>query len=381
MAPANLTRRSDWETLEPQERPGYGKLSLLNGLFIGASLALGSWGLEAWRLAGLPVENAYISLILGSLSLIILCTVIGSLSGRMAKPWMPVILWLLTAMLCALIIGYQPYIGRTVAEWLADTRAWGLPIYISESITNTGLILGSLPLIVILAVLALLQSGRLERAVVELGDRGRMTSRALLILLAPMPFVVLAAYITSSIQIKPAAGALDQVDKAIKVAYSKEADLTQLGIQKGINYGALSAVQDQLTDNYVLRIGENDPAAGQTFILAEFDNGAWINCRTIYDQLTFCYDAGPPYIVGLASLIKGEPPPEDCRGCQIRLDEELAAWLQARGPRLGSNPKIERLGQWGGFVLVKASAADDSYHIECLFDKMSPLQLASCEEE
>jgi hypothetical protein len=201
------------------------------------------------------------------------------------------------------------------------------------------------------------------------------------ILLIPMPFVFLAAFLTSSIQIKPGAGAVNVVDRAIQVANSTEEDLGQLGIEKGMNYGALNAVQDQLSHSYTMRIGEIDPSSSQTFVLAEFDNGAWINCRTINDQLSFCFEAEPPYTVGLLSLISGEPPPDNCRGCQIRADEGLVSWLQDRAQLLGTEPQIERLGQWGGYVLIEASATDSSYQIECLFDKMSPLHLAACEEK
>jgi hypothetical protein len=381
METAHLTKDLNGKSLEPQERPGYQKLSLLYGILIGTSLALGSWGLEAWRIAGLPLENAYTSLLLGSLALIALCGLAGWLTGRVGNSWVTAIVWLVTSIFCALIIGHQPYFGRTVAEWLADTRSWGLPIYTAQSITNAGVILGSLPIIVILLILAMLQSSRLEQAVIELGDQGRLTLRSVFILLIPMPFVFLAAFLTGSIQIKPAAGAVNVVDRAIQVANSTEEDLGQLGIQTGMNYGALGGVQDQLSDSYTLRIGEIDPTSRQTFILAEFDNGAWINCRTINDQLSFCFDADPPYTVGLLSLISNEPPPESCRGCQIRADEGLVSWLQTRASLLGPDPQIERLGQWGGYVLVEASATDGSYQIECLFDKMSPLHLAACEEK
>jgi len=380
METARLTKDLFDQSLEPQERPGYQQLSLLYGVLIGFFLALGSWGGEAWRIAGLPLENAYLSLLLGSLTLIILCGFSGWLSGRVGNSWVTVIVWLVTSILCALIIGYQPYFGRTVAEWLADTRSWGLPIYTAPLVTNAGVILGGLPIIVILLILAMLQSSRLEQAVVELGDHGQFSARSVFILLIPMPLVFLAAFLTGSMQIKPAAGAVNVVDKAIQVANSTDEDLGPLGIKEGMNYGALSGVQDQLSDNYTLRIGEVDPYISQTFILAEFDNGSWINCRTMNDQLTFCFDANPPYTVGLLSLINGEAPPEECRGCQILGDEGLVSWLQERAQLLGTDPQIERLGQWGGYVLMRAYASDGSYTVDCLFNRMSPLMLDHCQE-
>lgn len=368
------------DTLEPHERPGYRKLSLLNGVLIGAALALGSWGMEAWRLAGLPVENAYTSLILGSFALIVLCGFTGWLTGYFENIWPTVVVWLFASMLCALIIGYQPYIGRTAAEWLADTRSWGLPIYSSQTVTNSGLILGGLTIIITLTILALLQSYRMEQAVNELADNGRVSPRSWFILLLPMPIVALVALFTSSVQINPAAEAASVVYDGIEVAGATDEDLFQLGIQRGTNYAALNPVRDQLVGDYSLRVGEIDANSSQTFILAEFEDGTWINCRTINDQLSFCYDAEPAYTTGLTSLIAGEPMPEVCQGCPPVVDDQWLSWLQERASQLGPDPQIERLAQWGGYVLVQISATGGDYAIECLFDRMTPVSLDHCEE-
>jgi hypothetical protein len=195
-----------------------------------------------------------------------------------------------------------------------------------------------------------------------------------------MPFVALVALFSSSVQINPSAQAANAVYDAIEVARTTEGDLFELGIERGVNYGAINAVRDQLTENYSLRVGEINPTTSQTFILADFDNDSWINCRTLNDQLSFCYDALPPYTVGLASLITGVAPPEDCRGCQIQADEEWTNWLQDRAAQFGSEPQIERLAQWGGYVLLQVASADGEYVVECLFDKMSPVHLDHCEE-
>ena len=144
METASINSRRSENLMDPHQRPGYRKLSVLNGLLIGAALALGSWGLNAWRLSGLPVENSYTSFLLAGLSMIVLCGLTGWLTGRLARSWLTVLLWFVVSMLCALIIGYQPTIGRTVAEWLADAGSWGLPIYAAQGVTYGGLILGGL---------------------------------------------------------------------------------------------------------------------------------------------------------------------------------------------------------------------------------------------
>ena len=67
--------------------------------------------------------------------------------------------------------------------------------------------------------------------------------------------------------------------------------------------------------------------------------------KVIADQLNFCYDASLPYTIGLSSLITGEPPPEDCRGCLPQGDEELVQWLGQQGQRFSGPPAVTRLGE------------------------------------
>jgi hypothetical protein len=282
--------------------------------------------------------------------------------------------------LSALFIGYQPYFGRTLGVWFSDSRFWGIDVFPFTSGSNAGLILGGLVIILALTILGVLQSYRLETAQRELTAKGRLSWRSWLTLLIPFPFVFLAAFVTTSMQVNPAATAAAVVYDAIEVSRSYDGDLFQLGLERGSNYAALQGVRDQLTDSYTLNVGEVDNQASMAFVLAEFDNGAWINCRVINDQLSFCFDAAPPYEVGLASLITGEAPPEICRGCVPRVSEDTQAWLAARSEQLGPQPQIERLAQWGGYVLMRAAAPDDSFAVDCWFDRMSPVTLDYCQE-
>lgn len=65
-----------------------------------------------------------------------------------------------------------------------------------------------------------------------------------------------------------------------------------------------------MSATYTLAVGGIDPDSASTFIIAYFDNGTWVSCRVINDQLSFCADASPPYTSGFAGIIAGDPRPQ-----------------------------------------------------------------------
>ena len=170
------------------------------------------------------------------------------------------------------------------------------------------------------------------------------------------------------------------VHDAIQTGRTYEGDLFELGLRDGINYSAIRGVRDQMSPNYTLFLGESDPESSSTTIVAHFDNEAWINCRVIAGQLNFCYDASPPYTLGLASLITGEPIPEDCRNCLPRADEPLLAWLGAKGDNFRGQLQTLRLAQRGSHVLMRVESERSDYAIECWFEGISPVRATKCEE-
>jgi hypothetical protein len=207
-----------------------------------------------------------------------------------------------------------------------------------------------------------------------------MSGRSLFLLLWPLIFVALAGFVTNNIAGDKSARDALMVQEAISTGRTYGGDLFQLGLDRGLNYSAISGVREQMSPTYSLLIGGVNADSFTTFVVAHFDNDAWITCRIINGQLNFCYDAAPPYTIGLAALIRGEELPEDCRGCLPRVDEETAAWLRGQHERLGDNPAIERLEQMGGYVLMRATSESGDEAIECWFNNVSPVHLESCVE-
>ncbi|MEZ4518972.1 MAG: hypothetical protein R3C44_19840 [Chloroflexota bacterium] len=373
--PLNL----DLSAPESSTLPIYHRLGLLNGLLIGLALATGAWGIEAIRVFRLPVRLYLPTLILGMVVVTLLGAFVGWLTSRIAKTAITVPLWLVVAVITVLIINYLSYYGRTFIVWLADPRFWGRDVYPYEiSSMISGVIVGGFLIYVVVGMLALLQGYRLENMVGNLGGKTRLNRSAWFSLLWPLPFVFLAAYFTRSSLFDPAAIAASVTNNAIETVQTYEGDLTQLGIQEGVNYDALRGVQDQIQGPYSLNLAEISPANTSVTVTANFDNGSWIYCRLINDQLSHCFDASPVYTVGLQSLLTGQPVPEDCRGCVPRFeDESLPDQLLALGQELGGSVTVEREAQWGGHVLMRATGANGQV-AECWFEGITRTYLTDC---
>lgn len=360
--------------------PLYRRLGLINGLLIGLALGLGAWGMEAWRIAQLPIPLYLPSLLLGLAAMAALGGAVGWLSSRIARTPVTVLLWGVTAILAMLLMGYLPYYGRTLVAWLADTRFWGQPLYpYTLGGTVVGLVFGSLLILLALGLLALLQGHRLESVTAEAGHRGRLNGRAWLSLLLPLPLVFVAALVTQSMMSNPAAAATNVVYEAIELARVYEGDLIDLEQETGVEVTALRGVHDRLGETYSLAIVDMNPLNSTVIIRADFDNGAWLYCRVINDQLSFCYDAAPAYTIGLRSLITGEPPPEDCRGCILQAEDEAAAWLAERRDAFGPEPAIERVAQSGSHVLMRVTG-EAGLAAECWIAGVTPARLLECTE-
>jgi hypothetical protein len=369
---------------ETHTRGAYRRLGLLNGLLIGLALALGAWGLDAARAVRLPFPLALPAFLLSALALLTLCAAVSWLTSWLARTWLSMILWFLTGVLVMLIIGYQPFNGRTWTVWLADRRFYGLDVYpYTLQGTIAGLIIGGLFILLILTILGIFQNYRLENMVRELGASERLTRRTWFQLLLPLPIVALVAQFTSGSIDNPAVESVSIIHEVIEVGRTfegDEGDLFRLSQEQGVGYSAIRGVRDQLTENYTLGIGDVNPTTSTAVVVAHFDNGAWVNCRVIAGQANFCEDASPPYTTGLVELIQGLPAAEDCRNCRPEASEEWQDWLRAQAVALGDRPQVTRLAQWGSEVLMRVESPAGDAAIECWFTGIQPVRLRSCVE-
>ncbi len=366
---------------EIHESRSYRSLGLLNGLMIGLALALGAWGISAYTELSLPTKVPVAGFLLAGLLVVVISGTAGWLTARLGNTLLTVLLWLLVAGLSVVIIGYETTYIRTFFIWLSDSRFWGLPVFPLSSGSVLPTLITGFFVFLALGVLAFLQDLRLEGVHGRLGPNERFSIGALISLSFPLPIVIFVGFITNNmVSAANAPFAIEQVHEVIQNGRTYEGDLFELSREKGINYNAIRGLQEMMSENYTLGISGFDPDNATIIVTAEFDNGAWIDCRVINEQVNFCFDASPPYTIGFSSLITGEPLPENCRTCNVQVDESWRSWLMARNDDLASNPQIEKVAQWGTYTLMQAESPDGDFGVECWFRRSGVIELESCSE-
>ncbi len=357
------------------------RLGLWNGLLLGLGLALGVWILDAVFLGLSHVRMVYPSMLLGVLAVVLLGGLAGWLAAWAVRGWASALIWLGAGVLMVRVIGLVPYQGRSLTVWLADRRAWGLPVYPSSEAVGVGLWMSGFFVVLILVVLGLMQSYRMEGVTGETDDRGRLGGRGWFLLLVPVPLLAGVGLVADSMVNKPLRVAPQLVSEAITTGRTYEGDLFELGLERGVGYQAISGVREQMSEDYTLSIGSVDLGVSDTvMVVADFDNGAWINCRVVSEQLSFCYDASLPYVQGLPAVIATGEVPADCPYCKFTVSDDWRGWLRDRESSFGGAPNVTRSAQWGSYVLVKAESPDGDYAIECLFEGLAPVRMDRCWE-
>lgn len=383
-----VNKSSIFDTPETNRLPGYGRMAILNGLFIGLAVVVGYWGPKVTQLADLPARYATSGLVAAALLVVLLCTLVGWLTARLNYAVVTALVWLGTAVLITLIFGYIPALTFNRLVWLNETVFRGLPVYpVPDSNVWWAFPIAGLLLIFLLFILAVLQEIRLARAYNQLGPRGRLSGRALLVLLLPALLAGVGAYAMPDHMGNPPRQAMHFVYQAIERVREYDGDLFALSQQEGLNYNALNGVRDRLDGPYTLLVGEIEPDGSIITVIALFESGVWLQCqvyagegRAIY--LSYCADASRPYTDGFYTLLSGAPLPADCtERCLPQTNERWRAWLQARAPRFGDErPHFTHLAQQGSYVWMRATAVDGDYAIECLFSGLRPVQLQECVE-
>jgi hypothetical protein len=354
------------------------RLGALSGGLTGLALAAGIWGLDAIGMRQAHMPLYYPSVLLGAAGVVAVGALAGWLAARTSRPMLGALTWLAAVILAMLIAGHLPFEGRTVLAWLADRRFWGLDIYPFDATAQTRLVVASFFPVLALTALGVMQDYRLEGIQSSLNAR-RLGARAWVLLLLPLPVVVAAGLAADGVVNDSLRAPVAQVAQIIQVASGYSGDLDALSRQTGLNYSAVRGVRAKLSGNYRLMLGDIDLSDEKTVVVvADFDNGAWINCRVLVDRVSFCDEAQAPYVEGLQALLAGQDISQ-CQDCQLQVSAGWQAWLQDRGRFTGA-PRITRLAQWGSYVLMRAANPGSGYGVECMFQGNRMVSLVACRE-
>ena len=355
------------------------RFGLRSGLLLGLALALGTWALDAVTLSIAHVRAVYPQLLLGTLILALLGTSAGWLASLRDSALWGALVWFLAAGAMVWTVGHLPYEGRSLLVWLAERRFWGLPIYAFSTAARARMLMAGFFVVLLLTILGLLQSTRLEGILSETDADGHMSARAWFLVVLPLPLVFAAGLVADDLVNKPERLALRLVDEAIHTGRTYAGDLFALSQKRGVNYNAIAGVRNQMSEDYTLSTGEVSLGESNAVtVVAHFDNEAWINCLVVAEQILHCYDAGPPYWQGLPALLTSGETPEECQPCAIKVGDKQHDWLLAQREDWTASPSVTRLAQWGSYVLMQARSPADGHTVECLLRGIRVVTLERC---
>jgi len=366
---------------DKERRQLHRRLGLWNGVLVALALALGIWAPQAVVLGMTRVQGFIFPLLLGVLTLLLVGGLAGWLATLHESAVWGALIWFLAAGIMIWTAGHMPYEGRSLTQWMADRRSWGLPVYAFTAAARARLLMAAFFVVLCLTILGLLQNLRLEGIAAETNARDLPNGRGWFQMLLPLPLVFAAGLGADNLVNSPERTALRLVHEAIRTGRTYPGDLFELSLKRSVNYNAIAGVRDQMSAGYSLSTGAVSlGTANNILVVAHFDNGAWINCRVTAGQLMHCYDAAPPYLQGFPALLLEGETPEGCRECTIKVDDLQRDWLLARRDDWAGAPRITPLAQWGTYVLLRAEAPDSGSALECLFHGASPVMLEGCEE-
>ncbi len=354
------------------------RLGLLNGGLIGLALALGALGPGALVAGGAVAPLWYAGLVSGLIALVVLAGLTGWVTAFLRKTALSLLLWMAAGVGITTVLGHLPYEGNTLMAWLLDRRFWGLPLFPFSPAALARQVMAGFFIFLALAILGLLYLHRLEGIADACTADQRLTARAWLLLLLPLPLLFGVGLIADNLAYQPVRRALGLTDQVIRTARTYDGDLFALSIERGVNYNAAAAVRHLLSPSYTLSIGEIElGAAGTVFVVAHFDNGAWVNCRIVADQVSFCWDASPAYLRGLPALLAGQTV-ADCPECTVAVDAAARTSLEAQQARFAEPPQVHRLAQQGSYVWMRAESLAGDQAVDCLLQGITPVRLVEC---
>lgn len=355
------------------------RLGTLAGALMGLSLAAGIWGPDALAMRQAHLPLYYPPVLIAALAVTALGGLAGWLAARTALNMVGALIWLAVTVVSVFIAGHLPFEGRTLQAWLVDRRFWGLPIYPFDSGAQWRLAVGAFFPALALVALGLLHDYRLEGIRSSMSAQ-RLTARAWLLLLLPLPVVFAAGLAADGLINTPLRGPILGVAQVLQGATGYTGDLDALTRQTEINYSAVRSLRAELAPGFRLTYGEVDLGDEQTVVVvADFDNGAWINCTVLVQRVSRCQEALPSYAQGLQLLLAGQGLSQ-CPDCQMQASVDWQAWLADHGRFTGAAPRLSRVAQSGSYVLLRAANPGSGYAVECLFHGNRILELVRCME-
>ncbi|MCA9920105.1 MAG: hypothetical protein KC445_19240 [Anaerolineales bacterium] len=375
-----LPQEMDHETL-----PSFRRLGLVYGFLMGLAIAVGFWLPKMLVMSRLPVWFPYGGAIVSGLAVLLLGSLAGWLSSALRRPLFSLLIWLGTAVLICVSLGVLPPVGQNWAVWLADDRFAGLKVVQSpDHLFWWSFVIAGFVMVSVLPLMSILQNTNLVSVHQEVVYGRRLNRQIVFRLLLPTLLAGFLGALFPDLTTSAPRGAVLITDQAIQRVRDYDGELFELSLDTGFNYNALDSVRGQLDGPYTLLVNEVVDEWSSAIITAHFDSGAWVNCRVNITQedatyFSFCFDAGIPFTDGMNHLVYANVPEDSCRRCEVTADATWRTWLQERAGLFDQPPVWERVAQYGRFVIIQATTANNG-SITCQLEGSEVVTLTSCEE-
>ena len=118
-------------TLSPGEEARWlsRAIGLGYGLFYSLVFGLTAWGYDALTLSRRDAELAWAKLAMGLPFLLLIGAVASAVTRRSDKAGACAGAWMVSGALMGGVVGLMPFVGYTVATWIAEPLLWGMNIY------------------------------------------------------------------------------------------------------------------------------------------------------------------------------------------------------------------------------------------------------------
>ena len=375
-----LPQEMDHETL-----PSFRRLGLVYGFLMGLAIAVGFWLPKMLVMSRLPVWFPYGGAIVSGLAVLLLGSLAGWLSSALRRPLFSLLIWLGTAVLICVSLGVLPPVGQNWAVWLADDRFAGLKVVQSpDHLFWWSFVIAGFVMVSVLPLMSILQNTNLVSVHQEVVYGRRLNRQIVFRLLLPTLLAGFLGALFPDLTTSAPRRAVLITDQAIQRVRDYDGELFELSLDTGFNYNALDSVRGQLDGPYTLLVNEVVDEWSSAIITAHFDSGAWVNCRVNITQedatyFSFCFDAGIPFTDGMNHLVYANVPEDSCRRCEVTADATWRTWLQERAGLFDQPPVWERVAQYGRFVIIQATTANNG-SITCQLEGSEVVTLTSCEE-
>lgn len=339
------------------------------GLACGLTYGLAAWGYDAWVLARSSAEWAWFKFGLGLPLLLLVGAAAGRLAGRSRGTGGWVGAWMAGGVLMGATVGGMPFVGQTLAAWIAAPRLWGLNVYPMGPAGTARLAFVAVASGCVGSAAGLLGYLGAERARQRAGpgDRRWAGPAALCLLLTAG-----AGLIGDEVVNGPPRAGLRAVHTALTAGAADVVGRAEPG-----------ALRDQPAASYRLHVVDRGvETAGQATIDVGLPDGLVVRCQTAGRALTGCAPMSPRFEAWMDALVQeglsgGTETELLTPAGRVSARAEVPDWLASQRGAMGGGYAIWRDAQHGGWVTM-AARFDNAYVLRCDFHAIEPVVVYRC---